>query len=89
MIVRVVVPNIWPAVLSAAFLSVALVLGEYTIASLLNYDNLQVAIVLLGKSDAPDRRSRRRWPSLLFAFAAARAARPSPDAATARPSEDA
>ena len=45
-------PNIRSAVLSAAFLTVALVLGEFTIASLLNRDNLQVAINLLGKSSA-------------------------------------
>lgn len=49
---RVVLPNIRSAVLSAAFLTVALVLGEYTIASLLNRTNLQVAIDLLGKSSA-------------------------------------
>ncbi len=49
---RVVMPNIRSAVLSAAFLTVALVLGEFTIASLLNRDNLQVAINLLGKSSA-------------------------------------
>jgi putative spermidine/putrescine transport system permease protein len=49
---RVVLPNIRSAVLSAAFLTVALVLGEYTIASLLNRTNLQVAIALLGKSSA-------------------------------------
>jgi putative spermidine/putrescine transport system permease protein len=49
---RVVLPNIRSAVLSAAFLTVALVLGEYTIASLLNRQNLQVAIALLGKSSA-------------------------------------
>jgi len=33
-IVRVIVPNIWSGVLSAAFVSVALVLGEFTVASL-------------------------------------------------------
>ena len=49
---RVVLPNIRSAVLSAAFLSVALVLGEFTIASLLNRTNLQVSIELLGKSSA-------------------------------------
>jgi len=49
---RVVLPNIRSAVLSAAFLTVALVLGEFTIASLLNRVNLQVAINLLGKSSA-------------------------------------
>jgi putative spermidine/putrescine transport system permease protein len=46
---RVVLPNIRSAVVSSAFLSVALVLGEFTIASLLNRQNLQVAISLLGK----------------------------------------
>jgi putative spermidine/putrescine transport system permease protein len=49
---RVVLPNIRSAVLSAAFLAVALVLGEFTIASLLSRSNLQVAINLLGKSSA-------------------------------------
>ncbi len=49
---RVVLPNIRSAVLSAAFLTVALVLGEFTIASLLNRTNLQVAIDYLGKSSA-------------------------------------
>ena len=50
--VRVVLPNIRSAVLSAAFLAVALVLGEFTIASLLSRSNLQVAVNLLGKSSA-------------------------------------
>jgi putative spermidine/putrescine transport system permease protein len=39
-------------VLSASFLSVALVLGEFTIASLFAKKNLQVAMYLLAKSDA-------------------------------------
>jgi putative spermidine/putrescine transport system permease protein len=52
-IVRVVVPNIWSGILSAAFISVAVVLGEYTIASLAGYQNLQVVIVLIGKVDGP------------------------------------
>jgi putative spermidine/putrescine transport system permease protein len=50
-ILRVVVPNIWSGVLSAAFISIAVVLGEYTIASLLGFENLQVVIVLIGKTD--------------------------------------
>lgn len=49
---RVIVPNLRSALLSAAFISVALVLGEFTIASLLSQDNLQVAINDLGKRDA-------------------------------------
>jgi putative spermidine/putrescine transport system permease protein len=52
-IARVVVPNIWPGILGAAFIAIALVLGEYTFASLLHYNTLPVAIVLLGKSNAP------------------------------------
>lgn len=52
-IVRVVVPNIWSGILSAAFISIAVVLGEYTIASLSGYQNLQVVIVAIGKSDGP------------------------------------
>lgn len=47
-IVRVIVPNIKSAVLSAAFLAVAVVIGEFTIASLFFYDNMQVVIALLG-----------------------------------------
>ncbi len=49
---RVVLPNLRTAVLSASFLSVALVLGEFTIANLFAYKNLQVAMYELGKSDA-------------------------------------
>ncbi|GAA1808928.1 ABC transporter permease subunit [Planosporangium flavigriseum] len=49
---RVILPNIRSAVMSAAFLTVALVLGEFTIASLLNRSNVQVAINFLGKSSA-------------------------------------
>lgn len=52
-ILRVVVPNIWSGVLSAAFISIAVVLGEYTIASLTGYQTLQVQIVAIGKSDGP------------------------------------
>jgi putative spermidine/putrescine transport system permease protein len=51
-IARVIVPNLGPGVLSAAFISVALVLGEYTFASLLNYQTLPVVIALFGKSDS-------------------------------------
>jgi putative spermidine/putrescine transport system permease protein len=52
-ILRVVVPNIWSGVLSAAFISIAVVLGEYTIASLSGFETLQVQIVAIGKSDGP------------------------------------
>jgi len=49
---RIVLPNLRSAVLSASFLSVALVLGEFTIALLFSKKNLQVAMYELGKSDA-------------------------------------
>jgi putative spermidine/putrescine transport system permease protein len=52
-ILRVVVPNMWSGILSAAFISIAVVLGEYTIASLSGYQTLQVQIVAIGKSDGP------------------------------------
>jgi putative spermidine/putrescine transport system permease protein len=49
---RIVVPNIRGALISASLISVALVLGEFTISSLLSFDTLQVVINLLGKRDA-------------------------------------
>ncbi len=52
-IARVVLPNIWSGVLGGAFIAAALVLGEYTVASLLHFDTLPVVLVLLQKSDAP------------------------------------
>lgn len=51
-IVRVLVPNLRAAIMSAAVITVALVLGEFTIASLLNFNTLQVVINLVGKRDA-------------------------------------
>jgi len=51
-LLRVVLPGVRGAVLSAALLTVALVLGEFTLASLLNFPTLQVAINLTGKRDA-------------------------------------
>jgi putative spermidine/putrescine transport system permease protein len=49
-ILRVVVPNIWSGILSAAFISIAVVLGEYTIASLSGFQNLQVVIVQISQT---------------------------------------
>jgi putative spermidine/putrescine transport system permease protein len=49
---RIIVPNVSSAILNAAFLSVALVLGEYTIANNLLYNNLQVEIAMLGRANA-------------------------------------
>lgn len=49
---QVVLPNIRSAVVSACFISVALVLGEFTIAQLLARTNLQTGIYLVSQSDA-------------------------------------
>ncbi|KRE27043.1 ABC transporter permease [Mycobacterium sp. Soil538] len=67
-IARVVVPNIWSGILSAAFISIAVVLGEFTIASLSGYETLQVQIVLIGKSDGPTSVAAS-LATLLFGFA--------------------
>ena len=50
-IFQVIVPNIRGGILSAAVLGIALVLGEYTISSLLSFSTVQVVIYLLGKRD--------------------------------------
>ena len=47
----IVMPTIRSGVMSGAVISIALVLGEYTISSLLNYKTLQVVIFLIGKDD--------------------------------------
>jgi putative spermidine/putrescine transport system permease protein len=52
MLCRVVLPNIRSALLNAALLSVSLVLGEFTLANLLNYPNLQTEMNQLGQADA-------------------------------------
>jgi putative spermidine/putrescine transport system permease protein len=48
---RVVLPNIRAAVVTACFLSVALVLGEFTIAYLLSRNNLQTGIFQVAQND--------------------------------------
>ena len=50
-IFQVIVPNIRGGILSASVLAIALVLGEFTISSLLSFNTLQVVIYLLGKRD--------------------------------------
>ena len=51
-ITRIVLPNIVSGVLGAAFISVALVLGEFTIASLLHFDTMPVALAAIYKTEA-------------------------------------
>jgi putative spermidine/putrescine transport system permease protein len=65
-ITRVILPNIWPGVLGGAFIAVALVLGEYTISSLTNYQTLPVVIVAISKANAPESMAAA-LASLLFA----------------------
>lgn len=67
--VRVVAPNMWQALLNAMLLTTALVLGEFTIASILLYTNLQVALYQISRAtlDAGVLFSTSA-ASLLFAF---------------------
>jgi putative spermidine/putrescine transport system permease protein len=51
-ILQVIVPNIRGGILSASVLATALVLGEFTISSLLSFNTVQVVIFLLGHRDA-------------------------------------
>ncbi|GHG50157.1 ABC transporter permease [Flavimobilis marinus] len=51
-LVRVVAPNIRSAIVSACFLSVAVVLGEFTLARILARDNLQTALFQINLSDS-------------------------------------
>ncbi|MEL4319524.1 ABC transporter permease subunit [Leifsonia sp. YIM 134122] len=48
---RVLAPNLRPGLLAASLISVAVVLGEFTIASLLGRQNLQTALVVVSKQD--------------------------------------
>ena len=50
-LLRVLVPNLRRGILAGAFIAVAVVLGEFTIASLLSRVNLQTALVVVGKND--------------------------------------
>lgn len=66
-ILQVIVPNIRGGILSASVLAIALVLGEYTISSLLSFNTMQVVIYLLGKRD-PYVSVAVSFAALLFAF---------------------
>lgn len=63
----VVVPSLRRGLLAAAFITVAVVLGEFTIASLLNRVNLQTALVQVSRSD-PYAAVILALVSLAFAF---------------------
>ena len=49
-IVRVIAPNMWQAILNAVLLTAALVLGEFTIAYLLLYTNLQEELYAISRN---------------------------------------
>ena len=66
-ILQVIVPNIRGGILAASVLAIALVLGEYTISSLLSFNTLQVVIYLLGKRD-PFISVAVAFAALVFAF---------------------
>ncbi|GAA4196686.1 ABC transporter permease subunit [Microbacterium oryzae] len=67
-LLRVIAPNLRQGLLAASLIAVAVVLGEFTIASILGRQNLQTALVVVGKQDpwAPVILSLL---SLVFAFA--------------------
>ena len=50
-IVRVILPNIRTALISASFVTIAVVLGEFTVARFLARDNLQTALFQINLSD--------------------------------------
>ncbi len=64
---RVVLPNIRAAVVSACFLCVALVLGEFTIANLLSRNNLQTGLLSISATD-PRLAVAVALVALVFAF---------------------
>ena len=65
---RIILPNIRAAVLGACFLTIALVLGEYTIAYLLSKSNLSVALFNLGLSASGDPRLTAAVSLILLLF---------------------
>lgn len=64
---RVLIPNLRRGILAASFIAVAVVLGEFTVASLLNRVNLQTALLIVNKAD-PYIAVIFALLSLLFAF---------------------
>jgi putative spermidine/putrescine transport system permease protein len=50
-IFKIVMPTLRSGIVSSVVISIALVLGEFTISALLSYDTLQVVIFLLGRQD--------------------------------------
>jgi putative spermidine/putrescine transport system permease protein len=66
-VLRVIAPNLRQGLLSASLISVAVVLGEFTIASLLNRQVLQTALIIVNKVD-PYSAAIFTLLALVFAF---------------------
>ncbi|MCU1437324.1 MAG: transporter permease [Naasia sp.] len=66
-LLRVLAPNLRVGLMAASLISVAVVLGEFTIASLLNRQNLQTALFVVSKQD-PYVAVAFALLALLFAF---------------------
>ena len=89
-LLRVVLPAIRSAVLGAAFLTLALVLGEIVIARILLYtDTFPVAIVEVGRSRPGSRCPVAREPAVHLGAAAGRLVRGRPAHAVGRTRRDA
>ncbi|ARC55844.1 Phosphate transport system permease protein PstC [Frondihabitans sp. 762G35] len=66
-IVRIILPNMRRGVVSAVFLTIAVVLGEYTIASFLSQNTFQTALLLISQRD-PFTATIFALAALVFAF---------------------
>ena len=51
LMIQVIMPTVRAGIMNGAVIAIALVLGEFTIASLLNFENLQVTVFRVGRSD--------------------------------------
>jgi putative spermidine/putrescine transport system permease protein len=51
-LLRVIVPNLRVAILSGSFLTLAIIMGEFTMASLMLFDSFAVYIVYIGETQA-------------------------------------
>ena len=68
MLAQIILPTIRSGIMSGAVISIALVLGEFTISSLLNYRTLQPIIAAIGRADG-NVAVAVSLASLLFVFA--------------------
>ena len=48
---QIIMPSVRSGIMNGAVIAIALVLGEFTISSLLNFENLQVTLLRVGRSD--------------------------------------